>query len=120
MSRHSNRGLPDVLATGYLVGIVEWACMRAVHGHLDAGEATLGVHVDVSHHAPTPPGAPLIVEAELIGVDGRQLTFSVQARDDAAVISRGTHRRAVITTSHFEERLRDWVPGSKPRRPDTG
>lgn len=86
--------LPEVLATGYMVGIAEWACIRAAAGHLDAGEQTLAVHVDGSHDAPTPPGAPVTVEVEVTGVEGRQLTFAVQARDDVAVISRGTHRRA--------------------------
>jgi len=49
-------GMPEVLATGYLVGIVEWTCMLALAGHLDEDEATLGVHVDVSHEAPPLPG----------------------------------------------------------------
>lgn len=48
--------LPEVLATGYLVGMLEWACMRALAGHLDEDEATLGVHIDASHEVPTPPG----------------------------------------------------------------
>lgn len=99
--------LPEVLATGYLVGIVEWTCMRTLVGHLDDDEATLGVHVNVSHDAPTPPGALVIVEVALTHVEGRQLTFSVQAHDDTAVISSGTHRRAVINVSRFQARLRD-------------
>ncbi|MDP9406435.1 MAG: thioesterase family protein [Actinomycetota bacterium] len=97
--------LPAVLATGYLVGILEWTCMRALLGHLDDGEATLGVHVDVSHEAPTPPGALLTVEAELTVIDCRVLTFAVVARDDHAVVSRGTHRRAVIDRERFTDRL---------------
>src|SRR5688572_14614238 len=82
--------LPSVLATGYLVGIVEWTCMRALDGHLDDGEQTLGVHVDLSHEAPTPPGSPLTVHAELTEVDGRRLTFTVHAYDDNATVCRGT------------------------------
>ena len=99
--------LPAVLATGYLVGIVEWACMRALDGHLDSGEQTLGVHVDLSHEAPTPPGATVTIAVELTAVEGRQLTFTVVARDDVAVISRGTHRRAVINSERFHARLAD-------------
>ncbi|MFI6519106.1 thioesterase family protein [Spirillospora sp. NPDC050679] len=97
--------LPAVLATGYMVGIVEWACMRVLDGHLEDGEQTLGVHVDLSHEAPTPPGATVTVRAELTAVEGRKLTFSVQAEDDAAVICRGTHRRAVIDAERFNARL---------------
>ncbi len=97
--------LPQVLATGYLVGIVEWTCMRALRGHLEDGEQTLGVHVDLSHQAPTPPGATLTVIAELTAVEGRQLTFTVHARDDAATVCQGTHRRAVIDAERFHARL---------------
>jgi fluoroacetyl-CoA thioesterase len=100
-------GLPAVLATGFLVGIVEWTCMLALHGHLDDGEQTLGIHVDLSHEAPTPAGSPLTVEATLSEVQGRQLTFTVHAFDDAATVCRGTHRRAVITTDRFLARLRN-------------
>ena len=97
--------LPDVLATGYLVGIVEWACMRAVNGHLDDGEQTLGVHVDLSHASPTPPGGTVSIHAELAQVDGRQLTFTVSAADEAAMVCQGTHQRAVINRARFEARL---------------
>jgi fluoroacetyl-CoA thioesterase len=99
------RQLPHVLATGYLVGIVEWACMRALAGHLGAGEQTVGVHVDLSHEAPTPPGATVRVSATLTHVDGRRLRFAVEAHDDTGVVCRGTHDRAVIDRSRFDRRL---------------
>jgi len=79
--------MPEVLATGYLVEILEWTCLLALAWHLDGNEATLGVHVDVSHEDPTPPGAPVTVDVELTEVDGRMFTFTVQARDDVAVIT---------------------------------
>lgn len=97
--------LPAVLATGFLVGIVEWTCIRALAGQLDEGEQTLGVHVDLSHEAPTPVGCPLTVRAELTKVERRQLTFNVEAFDDAAIVCRGNHRRAIIDTERFLGRL---------------
>ncbi|GAA4499282.1 thioesterase family protein [Actinoallomurus oryzae] len=97
--------LPDVLATGYLVGIVEWTCIRALTDRLNDAERTLGIHVDLSHEAPTPPGADLTVEVELVSVEGRRLTFSVRASDDAGVVCRGTHQRAVIDVARFTDRL---------------
>jgi fluoroacetyl-CoA thioesterase len=99
--------LPPVLATGYMVGIIEWTCMRVVDGHLSDGEQTLGVHVDLSHDAPTPVGGTLTVEAELTAVDRRRLTFAVHAYDEAATVSRGTHQRAVIDATRFTARLSD-------------
>ncbi|MEK6438626.1 thioesterase family protein [Pseudonocardia sp. T1-2H] len=90
-----------MLATGYLVGIVEWACMLALAGHLDTGEQPLGVHPDLSHDAPTPPGCPLTVQVGLPAVDGRQLSFAVHAAADAATVCRGAHRRTVINAARF-------------------
>jgi fluoroacetyl-CoA thioesterase len=109
-SRHF-ASLPSVLATGYLVGIVEWTCMTALDGHLDEGEQTLGVHVDLSHDAPTPPGETLTVEATLDAVDGRRLTFTVHAFDEVATVCRGIHHRAVIDAERFTERLGERTSG---------
>lgn len=97
--------MPRVLATGYMVGIVEWACMEALHGHLDDGEITLGTHVDLSHQAPTVPGSTVVVDVTLTGVEGRMLAFEVTARDEHAVICAGTHRRVVVDRERFTARL---------------
>lgn len=94
--------MPQVLATGYLVGLVEWACMRALRGQLADGERTVGVHVDLSHDAPTSPGHTITIDVELTGVDGRMLTFAVQGRDGTTRICAGTHRRAVVHLARFE------------------
>jgi fluoroacetyl-CoA thioesterase len=105
--------MPPVLATGYLVGLVEWTCMRALSEHLDDGERTVGVHVDLSHEAATPPGCTVTITVELTAVDGRKLTFSVEAKDDAAILCRGTHQRAVIDLRRFEDRLTDRVQAAE-------
>src|SRR5262249_39437657 len=49
------RQMPEVFATGFLVGLLEWACIRCVNPHLDwPAEQTVGVHIDASHCAATP------------------------------------------------------------------
>ena len=96
--------MPQVLATGYLVGLVEWTCMRALSGHLDDSERTVGVHIDLSHDAPTPPQRMLTLDVELTAVDGRRLTFAVKGRDEEGDICRGTHRRTVVHLARFESR----------------
>lgn len=93
--------MPHVLATGYLVGLVEWTCMQALAPHLDPGERTLGVRVDLTHEAPTPPGSTITIDVTLTTIEGRKLTFDVIARDEAAVICRGRHRRAVVELDRF-------------------
>lgn len=73
--------MPAVFATGFMVGLLEWTCIQLMAPHLDAGEGSLGVHVDFSHSAATPPGLPVTVDAELTAVDGRRLTFRLKAHD---------------------------------------
>ena len=98
--------MPHVLATGYLVALVEWTCMKALGDHLDDGERTVGTHLDLSHEAPTLPGRTVRFEVELVAVAGRLLTFSVRATENGTVVCRGTHQRAIIDLAKFEARLR--------------
>ena len=96
----------EVSATAYLVAVVvvEWAYLRPLNELLD--ESTLGERADINHHAPTLPGGMVGGEMELTHIDDRQLMFDVGVRDDEAVMSRGTHRRAVVSVSRFQPRLR--------------
>lgn len=99
------RTMPRVLATGYLVGLVEWACMQALRPYLDWPRVqTVGVHVDLSHSAPTPPGMQIRIEVELVEVDGRRLVFAVRAFDERDQIAAGRHERYIIDTERFEAR----------------
>jgi fluoroacetyl-CoA thioesterase len=97
--------MPEVLATGYLVGIVEWACIRMLDAYLAPDDLTLGTHVDLSHEAPTVPGETLMVRSELTGFDGRRFTFAIEVRDDHGLVSRGTHERIVVNRERFGQRI---------------
>jgi fluoroacetyl-CoA thioesterase len=102
----SFRQMPDVLATGYLVGLLEWACIEAINPHLDwPHEQSLGTMVNFTHLAATPPGMTIVVDVRLDKVDGRKLTFSVSAHDGIDIISEGTHERVVINAQRFNAKL---------------
>lgn len=107
--------MPGVFATAMLVGFLEATCIELLRPHLNAGEHSVGVHVDVSHVAPTPAGATVRAEVELIGIEGRILSFHVCAFDAAGPIAQGSHRRAIIDLSRFmaktAQRLRDAAKG---------
>src|SRR3990170_5230898 len=91
------QAMPEVLAIGFLVGLLEWACIQAVKPHLDwPSEQTVGTHIDVSHLAATPPGLEVTAKVKLIEVDGRRLVFEVEAHDGVDLISRGRHERFII------------------------
>ena len=98
--------MPEVFATGYLVGFLEWACIKAVIPHLDwPHEQSLGTHIDVSHEAATPPGLEVTASVELIAVQGRKLTFTVSAHDGVDLISQGRHERFVIDKQKFDTKV---------------
>jgi fluoroacetyl-CoA thioesterase len=97
--------MPEVFATGFMVGLIEWTCIQLVNPHLDwPREQTVGVHVDVSHEAATPPGMQVTVDVELTAIEGRRLEFSVSARDEADTIARGRHHRFVVDAERFAAR----------------
>ena len=100
--------MPEVLATGFMVGLLEWACIMAVKPHLDwPEEQSLGTHINVSHEAATPPGLEVTVSVELVAVEGRKLSFAVSAHDGVDMISQGTHERVVINKERFENKVRN-------------
>ena len=100
--------MPVVFATGYMVGLVEWACIRAINKHLDwPEEQTVGTHIDISHLAATPPGLEVTVTVKLTAVDGRRLVFEVEAHDELDLISEGRHERFVINKAKFDAKLKE-------------
>jgi len=94
--------MPAVFATAFMVGLMEWACLKVLADHLEPGEASFGVHVDVSHTAPTLPGQTVTVDAECTAINGRRVAFHVRAHDGLDLIGEGRHERAVVPLTHFE------------------
>jgi len=100
------QNMPDVFATGFMVGLFEWACIRAIKPYLNyPQEQTVGIHVNFSHIAATPPGLSITVRGRLDKIDGRKLTFSIEAHDDIERISEGTHDRFIIFTEKFNQKI---------------
>ena len=102
------REMPAVLATGFMVGLMEWACIEALRPHLDwPTEQTLGTHVNFSHEAATPPGLTVTINVLLEKIEGRKLVFHVEAHDGIDRISSGRHERFVIEAARFNAKVRD-------------
>lgn len=98
--------MPKVLATGFMVGLFEWACIQAINPYIDwPEEQTVGIHVNLSHVAATPPGLTITVKGKLEEVEGRKLSFSIVAEDGVDKISEGTHDRFVIHAAKFNDKM---------------
>lgn len=99
--------MPEVFATGFMVGFFEWACILAINPHLDwPEEQTVGTHINVSHTAATPPGFEVTAKVKLVEVDGKRLVFEIEAHDGVDPIGQGIHERFVINSPKFTAKVK--------------
>jgi fluoroacetyl-CoA thioesterase len=100
------QAMPNVLATGFMVGLFEWTCIQAINPHIDwPREQTVGIDVKLNHIAATPPGLTVTVNVKLEEVEGRKLIFSIVADDGIDKISEGTHDRFIIDAAKFNAKM---------------
>jgi predicted thioesterase len=93
--------------------VIEAAALAAVEHLLPAGHQSLGIHLDVSHTAATPVGVRVVATAEVTQIEGRTITFRVEARDAFEPIGGGTHQRVVVSVDRFDERVQRKVRGDQ-------
>lgn len=98
-------GLVKVFATPMMIALMEQTCNESVVPMLEAGQGTVGTHIDVSHCAATPVGMRVWCDSELIEIDRRRLVFKVAAYDERGIIGEGKHERFIIDTAKFQEKI---------------
>jgi predicted thioesterase len=101
----ATEGMPAVLSTPRLIGLIERTARESLHPFLDPDERTVGLEIELRHFAPTPLGAPVTCTTRVIQAQGAQITFQVEARDAVELIARGLHKRAVIRVASFSRRV---------------
>lgn len=94
-------GLVPVFATPSMIALMEQAASSSLLPRLEEGQGSVGTHIDVTHESATPIGLKVWAETEVTEVNGKQITFTVSAYDEAGLIGRGTHKRAIITVKRF-------------------
>ena len=99
------REMPEVFATAFLVGFMEWACMEALRPYLEEGERTLGTMINITHQAATPPGMTVTASVKCLEVDGKRTLWEIEARDEIEVIGKGTHERFTVNHEKFSARV---------------
>lgn len=98
-------GLVQVFATPMLVALMEQTCNESVTPLLEAGQGTVGTHIDISHSAATPVGMKVWCDSELVEVDRRRLVFTVKAFDECGPIGEGRHERFIIDSAKFQAKI---------------
>ena len=105
-ARALGSGDMDVFATPAMVALMENAAMNAVAAFLPEGSTTVGSEINTTHVKPSPLGAEVSARAVLVAVEGRKLTFEVEAADNAGTIGKGTHVRFVVDKERFMAKLK--------------
>jgi thioesterase superfamily protein len=81
---------------------MEECCFMSVDDKLDEGFTTVGISVNIKHLSATPLGMKVEIKSELIKVDGRALTFKVEAYDEKGLIGEGIHERFIVNNEKFQ------------------
>jgi fluoroacetyl-CoA thioesterase len=98
-------GMPTVLSTPQLIGLLERTARQTLAPFLEADERSVGIEVEIRHLAATPLGQSVKCSAKVISVDGKQIGFQIEARDQHELILKGLHKRAVIQVDSFAKRV---------------
>ena len=93
-----------VYATPCMVALMEGAACEAIADGLDEGETTVGIELNIQHVAATPVGMEVRAEAEVTAVEGKIVTFTLRAFDEAGEIGSGTHKRFVVFAEKFQSK----------------
>jgi fluoroacetyl-CoA thioesterase len=99
------KNLPAVFATPFLGGFMERVSAELINEHLEPGEQSVGISMDLKHSAATPLGMTVRIRAEVIAVDGAKLTFKLDAWDEVEKIGEATHERFIIRADKFNARI---------------
>lgn len=101
------QAIPEVFATGYMVGLMEWCCIRSLIPALESGEGSLGTKININHIAATPAGCCVKVEATIKSIVGRQILWDVVVRDELNLIGQGEIGRSIVQWNKFNNKLNE-------------
>jgi len=101
-----------VLATPVMINVIEAAALAAIEHLLPAGHQSLGIRLDISHTAATPVGLRVTATAEVVRLEGRTVSFRVEAHDEIEPIGGGSHERVVVSVARFDERVQRKLRGT--------
>lgn len=99
-------GTLPVFATPAMCALMEKAAVLAVEDFMEDGESTVGIKLAISHDAPSPLGAEITATATITAVEGRKVSFAVEAREGDRIIGKGTHERFIIDCERFMNKLK--------------
>lgn len=95
-----------ILGTPFLILLLERTARDSIKRFLPDGEDSVGTVVNIRHLAATPLGARVVLRTRVTAVEGRRISFQVEAHDGGEKLAEGTHERFVINIERFAGSLR--------------
>ena len=96
-----------VYSTPCMVALMEGAACEAIADALGDNQTTVGTALNIEHISATPVGLEVRAEAEVTAVEGKVITFAVSAFDEVGQIGKGTHKRVLVNSQKFLEKVYD-------------
>ena len=93
-----------VYATPCMAALMEGAACEAIADCLSENQTTVGTMLCLEHLSATPVGLEVRAEAEVTAVEGKVITFEIQAFDEAGQIGKATHKRVLVNPQKFLEK----------------
>ena len=94
----------EVLATPVLIAVMEKCAWQSVQADLEEGTDTVGTAIEMKHLSPTPIGLTVRCESELISVNGRELSFRIEAFDTDGKIGEAIHKRFIVKKDSLQDK----------------
>ena len=98
-------GALEVFSTPMLIAFMESTAFTLAQKELGEGDTTVGISVNIKHLKANLIGDELTCTATLDKIEGRKLTFIVEAKDTHKVIGKGIHERFIINNEKFMNKL---------------
>jgi len=98
---------PDVMATGWLVGLCEWPAMRALHDYMQEDECSLGIEVNIKHKRGILPLNTLVATATCVDSHGRKSTWEVVVKNNELIVAEGVCKFIIVHKETYNRLLYD-------------
>ena len=98
-------GSLEVFATPAMVALMENTAVHCLKGHLEEGQDTVGIEINVKHIKATPVGDKVNCKAKVTEIEGRRIRFELEAEDEKGQIGYAIHDRFIIDPVKFMAKL---------------
>ncbi|WP_461629905.1 thioesterase family protein [Labilibaculum euxinus] len=102
---HHGSGKLEVFATPAMVAFMENTAVACIDPEMETGTDSVGIQIDTKHNKASKVGAVITCTAKLVKVDGKKLSFEIEASDEGGKIGNAFHIRYIIDPVKFMSRL---------------